>query len=62
MDNKTSFSLPTLSDLLKNIHSNHKNEVLRIIMSLTSKKVLGFTAIATFVSFFVLYDHFNRQV
>ena len=42
MEDNKSFSLPALSDLLKNIQSNKKNEVLRIIdeaLSLTSKKV-----------------------
>ena len=37
-----SFTLPTLRDLLKNIQSNKKNEVLRIIdeaLLLTHKKV-----------------------
>ena len=42
MEDNKSFSLPALSDLLKNIQLNKKNEVLRIIdeaLSLTSKKV-----------------------
>ena len=42
MEDNKSFALPALSDLLKNIQSNKKNEVLRIIdeaLSLTSKKV-----------------------
>ena len=44
MEDSKSFSLPTLRDLLKNIQSNKKNEVLRIIdealtLTLTHKKV-----------------------
>ena len=44
MEDNMSFTLPTLRDLLKNIQSNKKNEVLRIIdealtLTLTHKKV-----------------------